>query len=153
VQASSREYAVKLVLALFALFSVATPAFADACDAHAAALVRETGATIVRRSDDKIFFKLRDVSVLAVACTSKPSVDIGVEVGSPPDVFFVLAGRVAHAITGLSVSSLKEGALRCYHRALAADDTIALDYAGAHFECAAAIARAAGHVSITISRK
>jgi hypothetical protein len=71
-------------------------AIADECDARAADLVRESGATFVRRSTVKIFLQLEGFKNLAVECWPSPGVEADVSAGLPPDSFFDF---LAHALT------------------------------------------------------
>jgi len=59
-----RDEVLRSFYFILALFALVTSALADECDARAADLVRETGATFDRRSFLKIFLKLGDLGNL-----------------------------------------------------------------------------------------
>jgi len=144
---------VKIVAPIaFGLFSLSA-AIADECDLRVADLVRQSDATIVRRSDNKVFLKLRDFSELNVIC-KPPGIDIGIDLGAPPDVFFEFVGRAAGIASGLAAQTAKSGAIKCHREALRKrpNETTIFDYHGAHFECRVSIMPAPGRTSIIILR-
>lgn len=123
---------VPLVMALTPL----APAMADECDARAADLVRESGATFVRRSTVKIFLQLEGFKNLAVECWPSPGVEADVNVGLPPDSFFDFLANATHIVAGLPEAAVKAGAILCHKNALRSNDGMAdLDYKGAQFSC------------------
>jgi hypothetical protein len=124
--------------AVLALLLSSTPTIADECDARAADLVRETGATFLRRSSAKIFLKPEGFKDLAVNCWPSLGVDVSVNVGLPPDAFFDFVGRSGRIVTGLPTVAVKDGAILCHKSALRSGDKMSdLDYQGAQFSCEA----------------
>jgi hypothetical protein len=137
---------VVLVVALTPL----APAMADECDARAADLVRESGATFVRRSTVKIFLQLEGFKNLAVECWPSPGVEADVNEGLPPDSFFDFVARAAHLVVGLSAEAMKAGAVLCHKGALRSADNLAeLEYRGAQFSCES-FTRNGGSTSIAV---
>lgn len=105
------------------LFSFLTwPAIADECDAQAAAVVRETGATFNRRSSVKIFLSRPPLKELSVDCAPQIGLQIAWPGEMPPAMFFELAGKAAQIVTGVSAATIAKGAIKCHGAALRNSD-------------------------------
>jgi hypothetical protein len=132
-----------LMAVSLALLSVGSQARASDCEAKAAQIVKDLGATIERRSSMMIFLRHGAVpDELSVGCDSAsspadgPDINLSSDAKYPSDSFWSLAGSAGAIVTDVPSKAIEDGARACYNAARKTNDGIAeLGRHGVRYEC------------------
>jgi hypothetical protein len=131
------------------------------CDALAAQLVVEIGASLDRRSSSRVILRHPQMESLSVGCLMSdaapalfnPDLFVSYNGAFPPAAFFKLASRAGQIVTGAKSELIERGSMRCHRAALRARDELAdLKIGQVSFECQA-FTRDDGATSIKIFRQ
>jgi hypothetical protein len=117
-RADDGRQALRVILAVIALMSIAEDVFADECDVRAAELVRQVGASIHYRGAVKIFLNRPPLQELYVSCYPQIGLIVGWAEKTPPDEFFKLAAVTGAIVTGIATSAIEAAAIECHKAAL-----------------------------------
>lgn len=148
-------------IAVLVLLAMATIARADQCDADAARVASEIGATITNRTEANLIFmsqpRFGKLGSMHVGCPGYPAQrpDLGSEwdAAAPPKWFFEMVARAAHILTEAPDGELREGAIACWQAALRSSDELSdTKRNGISYQCQAFV-RDGGGTSIDIFKE
>jgi hypothetical protein len=118
-------------------------ALADECDAAAANLAMQIGASVVRRSEANIIFlKHPKVTDMHLGCpltpTQHPDLEMSWDGAAPPAWFFDLAAHAVSILSGASEPTVRRGAIACWQTALRSKDELSdITDHGVTYQCQA----------------
>jgi hypothetical protein len=131
-----------LAVAIFSLVG-SRLALADECDAAAANLAMQIGASVIRRSEaNMIFLKHPKIADIHVGCpmipTQHPDLWMAWDDAAPPAWFFDLAAHAAGILSGASEPTIRRGAIACWQAALRSKDEMSdITSHGVTYQCQA----------------
>ncbi|WP_244507765.1 hypothetical protein [Methylobacterium phyllostachyos] len=94
---------------------------ADACDALAAKVIRETGASLAGRAGPFAVFRAEDAERMSLDCRAPARITVASRDREPSQAYFILVGRAARAVAGADPAAAEVLALNLHQASLLAD--------------------------------
>lgn len=109
---------IPLVCACLVLAAIAPARAADACDALAARVIRQTGASLAGRAGAFAVFRAEDAERLSLDCRAPARITVASLDREPVRAYFALVGLAAYALTGADVRAAEVLALELHQDSL-----------------------------------
>ncbi|MCJ2067881.1 hypothetical protein MKK75_03490 [Methylobacterium sp. J-030] len=110
-----------LTFAILTSLSTAPVHAADACDALAARVIRDTGASLAGRAGHYAVFRAEDAERLSLDCRKPARITVASRDREPSLAYFTLVGRAARALAGADPAAAEVLALNLHQASLLAN--------------------------------